>query len=75
MSNTPYVGARGRLKLCQETTGSDGAPCLRPAVGIVDNGDEHPYWMCKACMAHNIRNRGGERWWSTKQIKSMMELL
>ncbi len=68
MADTPYVGARGRLKLCQEGTGSDGAPCLKPAIAIVDNGDQHPYWMCRECTEHNVHNRGGVRWYSQGQL-------
>lgn len=63
-------GARGRKRTCQEASSlSQGeyVPCGRPAVKIVDNGDEHPYWMCFNCADHNIRNRGGISWKLEKQ--------
>lgn len=33
--------------------------CGRPAVALIDNGDETPYLMCAGCADHNVRNRGG----------------
>ena len=59
------IGARGRLKLCQEASPlskGEYISCLRPAVCIVDNGDAHPYWMCEECADHNVKNRQAVRW-------------
>ena len=56
--------ARGRERKCQEASPcSFGVfvPCGGEAVAIVDNGDEHPYWMCAECADHNVRNRGAVR--------------
>jgi hypothetical protein len=33
--------------------------CGRPAVALIDNGDQMPYFMCAGCADHNVRNRGG----------------
>jgi hypothetical protein len=52
--------ARDRERTCQEASSlSHGflVPCGAVASYIVDNGDEHPYWMCAACATHNSKNR------------------
>lgn len=56
--------ARGRERTCQEASPMSREtfiPCGRPATCIVDNGDEHPYWMCEGCADHNVRNRRAVR--------------
>ncbi len=57
--------ARGRERVCQEASPLSLATliaCGRPAAAIIDNGDEHPYWMCAACADHNVKNRGAVRY-------------
>lgn len=34
--------------------------CGKPAVCIVDNGDQRAYWMCESCGYHNVQNRAGK---------------
>lgn len=68
------TGARGRHHDCQEASSlsrNDYIPCGAPAVCIVDNGDERPYWMCEQCATHNVERRGAIRW--EPEIKSSIE--
>lgn len=46
-------------------------PCGRPATCIVDNGDEHPYWMCDPCAYHNVENRRAVRWERMVELPSL----
>jgi len=48
---------------CQEASPMSGMKyfaCAAPAVAIVNNGDDRPYYMCYGCTQHNVRNRGGK---------------
>lgn len=61
---------------CQEAAPMSGMryfACGTPAVAIVDNGDERPYYMCVACTWHNLRNRGASLIFTTdKELKKRM---
>ena len=48
---------------CQEASylsGNRYIACADRAVAIVNNGDQRPYFMCKHCALHNMRNRGAK---------------
>lgn len=61
---------------CQEASPMSGHryfACGRPAVTIIENGDERPYYMCRGCAFHNLRNRGASIIYSTDvDIQKMM---
>lgn len=59
------VSPRGKPRTCQEASDASFVsyvPCGDPAVCVVDNGDEHPYFMCAPHADHNVRNRGAVRY-------------
>jgi len=71
-------GARGRERTCQEASPlsrEEFIPCGRPAVCIVDNGDEHPYRMCFGCADHNVRHRGAVRYDPSEDLLTGLKAL
>ncbi len=68
--------ARGREVTCQEASALSMTryiACGRPASVIIDNGDEHPYWMCEPCADHNVRNRGAVDYTPKKKVGSVQQ--
>lgn len=60
------VDARRRPRTCQQSSPHvtrirTPIMCGEPATTVIDNGDEHPYYMCEQCATYNIDNYSAVR--------------